>query len=103
MAEFVTVGKTDEVAEGTAKSFSVKGDEIAVSRVGGTLYGFSDICTHRGCNLALGGEIDGNTITCECHGSVFDMTDGSVVEGPAAAPVATFEVREDGDDIQIGV
>jgi nitrite reductase/ring-hydroxylating ferredoxin subunit len=103
MAEFVTVGKADEVAEGEAKSFSVKGAEIAVSRLGGTLYGFSDICTHRGCNLALGGEIDGNTITCECHGSVFDMTTGAVVEGPAPEPVGTFEVRDEGGDLQIGV
>jgi len=103
MAEFITVGKADEVAEGAAKSFSVKGGEIAVTRVGGVFYAFSDICTHRGCNLALGGEIEGNTITCECHGSVFDMTTGDVVEGPATEPVATFEVRDEGGDLQVGV
>lgn len=102
MAEFVTVGKTDEVAEGAAKSFSVKGDEIAVSRSGGTLYAFGDVCTHRGCNLSMG-EIDGNTITCECHGSVFDMGTGAALEGPATEPVATFEVRDEGGELQVGV
>ena len=101
MAEFVTVGRGDEVAEGAAKAFSVGGQEIAVARAGGTLYAFSDICTHRACNLAMGGEIEGTTITCECHGSIFDMSDGSVVQGPATDPLATFGVSEDGGDLRI--
>jgi 3-phenylpropionate/trans-cinnamate dioxygenase ferredoxin reductase subunit len=101
MAEFVTVGKAEEVAEGDAKAFSVGGQEIAVARAGGTLYGFSDICTHRACNLAMGGEIEGTTITCECHGSMFDMSNGSVVQGPATEPLATFAVSEEGGDLRI--
>lgn len=103
MAEFVTVGKADEVSEGEAKAFSVHGEEIAVSRVNGELLAFNDICTHRGCNLSMGGEIDGTTIQCECHGSVFDMKTGAAVEGPASEPVATYEVRDEGGDLQIGV
>ncbi len=101
MAEFVTVGRADEIVEGEAKAFPVNGEEIAVARVTGTLYAFSDICTHRQCNLSLGGEIDGNAITCECHGSTFDMTTGEVLEGPATEPVATFPVRDEGGDLQI--
>ena len=103
MAEFVTVGSVDEVAEGEAKAFSVNGEEVAVSRVAGDLVAFSDICTHRACNLANGGEIEGTTISCECHGSIFDMKTGEVVEGPATEPLATFEVRVEGTDLQIGV
>ena len=103
MAEFVTVGTVEEVAEGEAKAFDVNGREIAVSRVNGELYGFSDICTHRACNLALGGEIDGTTIQCECHGSIFDMTDGSVVQGPAADPIETFVVSGEGGQLRIQV
>ena len=101
MAEFVTVGRADEITEGEAKAFPVNGAEIAVSRVSGTLYAFSDICTHRACNLSMGGEIDGTSITCECHGSIFDMTSGAVVEGPATEPVATFPVRDEGGELQI--
>ena len=101
MAEFVKVGRADEIAEGEAKAFPVNGEEIAVSRVGGTLYAFSDICTHRQCNLSLGGEIEGTSITCECHGSTFDMTTGAVLEGPATEPIATFTVRDESGDLQI--
>ena len=101
MAEFVTVGRADEIPEGEAKAFPVNGEEIAVSRVAGTLYAFSDICTHRQCNLSLGGEIEGTSITCECHGSTFDMTTGAVLEGPATEPIATFTVRDESGDLQI--
>ena len=103
MGEFVTVGRADEIGEGEAKAFPVGGSEIAVSRVSGTLYAFSDICTHRSCNLSMGGEIDGTEITCECHGSTFDMATGEVVEGPAEEPIATLPVRDEGGDLQVEV
>ena len=83
MAEWITVGKADEIAEGDATAFDANGEQVAVSRVNGELHAFSDICTHRGCNLSLGGEIDGTAIECECHGSVFDMVTGEVINGPA--------------------
>jgi len=101
VAEWNTVGKADEVAEGDATAFDVNGAQIAVARVGGSLHAFSDICTHRQCNLSLGGEIDGTTIECECHGSIFDMTTGEVVNGPATEPIATFPVTEEGGDLKI--
>jgi nitrite reductase/ring-hydroxylating ferredoxin subunit len=51
MGEFVTVGNADEIAEGEAKAFMIENAEIAVARSEGTLYAFSDICTHQQCNL----------------------------------------------------
>jgi 3-phenylpropionate/trans-cinnamate dioxygenase ferredoxin subunit len=101
MSEFVTVGKSDEIAEGNASAFQVGEHLIAVARVEGDLLAFSDICTHRGCNLSAGGEIEGTTIQCECHGSMFDMRTGEVVEGPAEDPIETFAVREESGEIQL--
>jgi nitrite reductase/ring-hydroxylating ferredoxin subunit len=101
MAEFVNVGASDEVKEGSATAFEVTGAEVAVARVGGVLYAFSDICTHRGCNLSTEGEIDGTTIQCGCHGSVFSMETGEALEGPAEEPVKTYGVREQDGRIQI--
>ena len=101
MAEWVTVGKADDIAEGDATAFDVNGEQIAVSRVEGKLHAFSDICTHRQCNLSLGGEIEGTTIECECHGSVFDMGSGAVIQGPATEPIATFGVAEDGGQLKV--
>ena len=103
MGEWVTVGTADEIVEGEAKAFDVDGQEIAVGRSDGSLYAFSDICKHRHCNLANGGEIDGSTIECECHGSVFDMGTGEVMEGPATEPIATFPVNDDGGELKVEV
>jgi nitrite reductase/ring-hydroxylating ferredoxin subunit len=103
MAEFVTVGRSDEVPEGEATAFAVGAREIAVARVEGALYAFDDICSHRRCNLAMGGEIEGTAITCECHGSLFDMATGAPLNPPATQPIAVFTVRETAGEIQIEV
>jgi nitrite reductase/ring-hydroxylating ferredoxin subunit len=103
MGEFVTVGESGGIAEGEAQPFAVDGREVAIARVGGVLFAFSDICTHRGCNLALGGEIEGTTITCECHGSTFDIRTGAVVGPPATEPIAVYGVREDEGTVQVEV
>lgn len=101
MAGFVRVGRSDEVPEGEASAFAVGEAEIAVARVDGDLYAFSDICSHRRCNLAGDGEIEGATIACGCHGSVFDMATGLPLNPPATEPIAVFPVREDDGVIQI--
>jgi nitrite reductase/ring-hydroxylating ferredoxin subunit len=103
VAEFVTVGRSDEVPEGEATAFAIGDREIAVARVDGRLFAFDDICSHRRCNLALGGEIEGTTITCECHGSVFDMATGEPENPPATEPIAVFTVHEADGEIQIEI
>jgi 3-phenylpropionate/trans-cinnamate dioxygenase ferredoxin subunit len=103
MAEFVTVGRSEELGEGAAQAFRVGDQLVAVARSEGRLFAFSDICTHRQCNLSSGGEIEDSVIECECHGSRFDMGTGEVVGGPAEVPIATFEVRESDGEIQVSV
>ena len=48
---------------------------ISIARVDDHLYAFDDICTctDHGCPLS-GGLLTGTTITCQCHGSRFDIT-----------------------------
>ena len=49
-------------------------------------------CPHLGGPLDEG-KIDGETVTCPWHASVFRLTDGALVHGPATMPVAAYEVR----------
>ena len=79
----------------------MNGAEIAVSRVAGDPLRVQRHLHPPQCNLSLGGEIDGTSIECECHGSTFDMTTGEVLEGPATEPIATFPVREEDGELQI--
>ena len=102
MGEFMTIGPAT-VGEGDVAGFDIEGAKIGVARVAGSLYAFSAVCTHQGCPLAEMGELDGKELECECHGSVFDMTTGAVVEGPAEEPEPTFPVRDEGGELQIEV
>jgi 3-phenylpropionate/trans-cinnamate dioxygenase ferredoxin subunit len=101
MPEFQTAGQA-EIDDGEAEAFEVDGRRIAVANVDGALYAFDDTCTHMGCSLAQG-ELDGTVIECPCHGSRFDVTSGSVRQGPATDPVETFEVKVEGNELKIAL
>jgi nitrite reductase/ring-hydroxylating ferredoxin subunit len=68
---------------------------IAVARVGDRLYAFDDLCTcaGKGCPLS-GGLLTGTTIMCQCHGSLFDVTTGAAINGPASTALIIYEVQE---------
>lgn len=102
MAEFRTVGRTADIGEGELRAFDVEGRPVAVAHLDGGWYAFDDVCTHRQCSLAEG-ELDGREVECPCHGSRFDVTTGEVRNGPATEPVETFQVRAEGDEIQVAV
>jgi len=62
----------------------------------GTLVAFSSICTHQGCPVA---EVVDGAIVCACHGSRFAVADGSVLQGPAAAPLPPQPVKVRGGSV----
>jgi Rieske Fe-S protein len=62
----------------------------------GVYKAFSAVCTHVGC---LCNQVANGTINCPCHGSKFKITDGSVVAGPAPAPLAAKTVTVTGGKI----
>lgn len=62
----------------------------------GTYKAFTAVCTHQGCTV---GQVSNNQITCPCHGSVFSAKDGSVLQGPAQAPLAARSIKVAGNQI----
>jgi Rieske Fe-S protein len=64
----------------------------------GDFKAFTSVCTHQGCTVA---EVV-QTINCNCHGSKFSISDGSVVTGPATAPLAAKQVTANGNNLTIG-
>ena len=58
---------------------------IVTQPASGVLRAFSAVCTHVGC---ICNKVASGTISCPCHGSEFKITDGTVVTGPAPAPLA---------------
>lgn len=57
---------------------------------------FTAVCTHQGCIVA---SVEDNEISCPCHGSKFSAEDGSVVTGPATAPLSEVAVQVQGGNV----
>ena len=92
--DFVRVGSLAEIPEGEMRAFDLPSGRIAVAHVEARMYAFADECTHAGCGLSDGDFDDrAATVTCACHGSVFDVETGEPVEGPAQDPVAVHPAR----------
>ncbi len=62
----------------------------------GTFHAFTAVCTHAGCTV---GSVSSGTINCPCHGSRFSVSNGSVVSGPAASPLAPVNIKVQGTSI----
>jgi nitrite reductase/ring-hydroxylating ferredoxin subunit len=75
---------------------------IAIACVDGRLYAFDDLCTcaPQRCPLS-GGLLAGTVITCQCHGSQFDITTGTATRGPATKALTVYEVQEVGGTVQV--
>lgn len=100
MTEWVTVASTDDLPEGELLGASLDDVQVLVANVGGEYRAVDDVCTHAGCSLS-DGWIEGDAIECACHGSVFDLRTGEVVQPPAGEPVPVYELRVEGEAIQI--
>jgi nitrite reductase/ring-hydroxylating ferredoxin subunit len=96
MGATIRIEKATLPTEGKPVRVTVNGVPIAVFRVGTTLHAIDPRCTHVGGPLDQGG-VAGVQVTCPLHGSVFDLTNGKVVRGPASRPVTAYRVSVDGE------
>lgn len=91
------LAKTGEIPVGGGKIF--KDEKVVVTQPKeGEFKAFSDICTHQGCQVT---SVSGGTINCACHGSKFNITDGSVANPPANKPLPEKQIKVSGDSIQL--
>ena len=102
MPEFVTAATTDEITPGERMVVEIGRHWVAIFNVDGTYYAIEDICTHDDGPLAEG-KLYGCEIECPRHGARFDLATGQVTAAPALVPVPTYQVRVEGDEIQIEV
>jgi len=98
---FVTVAKVGEIPPGGVKVVRLEDQSVAVFHVDGAYYAMDDVCTHDGGPLAEG-FLEGDIIECPRHGAKFDVRTGAVVCLPATAPVPTYAVKIEGEDIKVG-
>jgi len=102
VTDFVTVTSLADLEGAALAAFEVAGERIGVADVGGTFHAFDDSCPHRQCSLAAG-KLDGNVVTCPCHGSKFDVRSGERLVGPAVRGVRSYPVRVENDALQVEI
>lgn len=88
----IEVCALDDIADGAAKRLAVGDVQIAVVRIGETVYAINDICSHANVSLS-GGDVWCDELELECpkHGSVFNLETGQPGTLPATQPVAVYK------------
>ncbi|WP_246053310.1 Rieske 2Fe-2S domain-containing protein [Actinocorallia herbida] len=90
----------DELPDGWPVHRALGYIDLFVLRQGDRVHVLADACAHLAGPLHQGRitAVDGQTcVMCPWHGSVFRVTDGSVVDGPATARQTAFDTRVEED------
>ena len=92
-----TLGKASDVPVGGGKIY--KSEKIVVTQpTQGEYKAFSAVCTHRGCTVD---SVSGGKIHCPCHGSAYNVADGSVANGPASKPLPAKSVAVQNGELKL--
>jgi len=78
--------------DGTVVTVAGEAASAAVARARAAWYAVDLWCTHAECPLS-DGWVEEGAIRCACHGALFDLASGDVLDGPAPEPVGTYPTR----------
>lgn len=99
-SEWSPAADASQLADGRPLRVVVGDTPVLLLRDGDRIFAIHDRCSHRGCSLSEG-SVEGNDIVCACHGSRFDLRDGSLKGGPATAAQPAFQVRVEDDRVEV--
>ena len=99
---FVKTVNTKVLKPNEKLGIKIKGNDILIVNLNGNYYAIGNICTHRGCKLS-DGKINGESVECPCHGSVFEIITGKVLKGPAKKAEMSYKVKVDNEQILVDV
>jgi len=101
---FTPVASLAELPAGTAKRVYAANDAVALFNVNGAVYAIANRCTHARASLSEGSVDPARcAVTCPWHEGVFSLESGRVLGGPPVHPVATYQVKLEGDTILIAL
>jgi nitrite reductase/ring-hydroxylating ferredoxin subunit/uncharacterized membrane protein len=90
--EWTTVLAEAEFLEGELRNVAVGEASVLLVRDDGQVHALANTCSHAGGPLNEGELADGCVI-CPWHGSMFRLTDGHIVRGPASVPQPAYQTR----------
>jgi ferredoxin-nitrite reductase len=91
--------RAGDIAEGAGKLVRMKGEEMAVFKNNGKLYGVQNICPHEGGQLC-NGWIEGGAVVCPLHGYKFDLETGACSTDPNLK-VKVFRLVTQGEQLTV--
>ena len=100
MGEFIKVAKAAEIGTGSMKGFVLGENKVLVANIDGKYYAIEDSCPHMGTKLSKG-LLMGKNVTCMAHSAKFDVTSGLSLGDVTNKPAKTYEVRVNGEDIEV--
>lgn len=98
--DYTAVLAEAELQPDTLTRAEAAGIPVLLAKVSGQVCALHNTCTHAGCSLAEG-RLVGTSVVCSCHGSQFDLRDGTVINGPATMPEPRFDVRVQNGMIEV--
>jgi nitrite reductase/ring-hydroxylating ferredoxin subunit/uncharacterized membrane protein len=101
-ADWIAVLDDTELPADQPTEAKADGATVVLYRSGDRIHAIGGICSHAGGPLAEG-TVDETScsVTCPWHGSVFRLTDGTVVHGPATVPQTAYDVRVEGGSVEV--
>jgi len=96
----VPAGSLADVPAGRPGLRVLGGVRVVLARVGERVYAVGDSCAHRGGPLSEG-RLAGARLTCPWHGWSYDVRTGQCAFPPRGGPVASYPVRQDGDQLWV--
>jgi len=99
---FTPVATLADLPPGAATRVYADNEAVALFNVNGTVYAIANRCTHARASLSEGTVDPARcTVTCPWHEVVFSLESGRVLGGPPVHPVASYQVKLEGDTILI--
>lgn len=98
---FSRAARLAELAKGQMVVADVRGERVLLCNIVGDVFAVSEVCPHAGGPLGDGYLTD-RQVECPWHASVFDVTTGKLIDGPASEDLKVYEVLVEGDVIYVG-
>jgi 3-phenylpropionate/trans-cinnamate dioxygenase ferredoxin subunit len=98
----IPVARASEIPIGQFKAVEAGGKRLLICHAQTGFYAVDDTCTHDDGPLG-DGWLEGEAIECPRHGAKFDVKTGRVLCLPAAAPISSYDVKVEGDQVLVDV
>ena len=110
--QFTSIANAHDIGPGDMKQITLDGGtDVVVANIGGEFFAFAGKCTclshfsnkqnNSGDTTLAAGKLEGSTVTCPTHGTIYDLRNGGPVKGPGEVPVNTYEVKNYRGELRI--